>query len=88
MPQGIERRDGGVPANPAELFLTNGASQAVHFLTRLLVRDESDAILVPIPQYPLVPPPPPLTATPSSLMAPLFWEIRDAICELVRQIVE
>lgn len=52
--QGIERRDGGVKADPAELFLTNGASQAVHFLTRLLIRDESDALLVPIPQYPLV----------------------------------
>ena len=52
--QGIERRDGGVPADPANLFLTNGASQAVHFLMRLLLRDEHDAILVPIPQYPLV----------------------------------
>ena len=41
-------------ADPAELFLTNGASQGVHFLMRLLIRDESDALLVPIPQYPLV----------------------------------
>ena len=54
--QGIERRDGGVPADPAEIFLTNGASQAVHFLMRLLIRDERDAVLVPIPQYPLVRP--------------------------------
>ena len=52
--QGIERRDGGVPTDPAEIFLTNGASQAVHFLMRLLIRDERDAVLVPIPQYPLV----------------------------------
>lgn len=52
--QGITRRDGGVKADPAHLFLTNGASQAVHFMMRLLIRDESDAVLVPIPQYPLV----------------------------------
>lgn len=52
--QGIERRDGGVAADPGELFLTNGASQAVHFLMRLILRDEDDAVLVPIPQYPLV----------------------------------
>lgn len=52
--QGIESRDGGVAANPGKLFLTNGASQGVHFLMRLLLRNEDDAIMVPIPQYPLV----------------------------------
>jgi histidinol-phosphate/aromatic aminotransferase/cobyric acid decarboxylase-like protein len=50
--QGIERRD-GYPADPDDIYLSDGASQSVHALMRLLIRDERDAILVPIPQYPL-----------------------------------
>jgi hypothetical protein len=50
--QGIERRD-GFPADPEDIYLSDGASQSVHALMRLLIRDERDAILVPIPQYPL-----------------------------------
>ena len=50
--QGIEERD-GYPCNPDFLYLTDGASQGVHAMMRLLLRDEMDAILVPIPQYPL-----------------------------------
>lgn len=52
MVQGIEERD-GYPCNPDFLYLTDGASQGVHAMMRLLLRDEKDAILVPIPQYPL-----------------------------------
>jgi alanine transaminase len=49
----IARRDGGVPCDPDDLFLTDGASPAVHYAMEMLVRDEKDAFLVPIPQYPL-----------------------------------
>ncbi|KAK9817869.1 hypothetical protein WJX72_003409 [[Myrmecia] bisecta] len=49
---GIERRD-GYPAEKDQIFLTDGASQGVHSVMRMLLRDESDAILTPIPQYPL-----------------------------------
>ena len=50
--QGIERRD-GYPANPDNIYMSDGASQSVHAIMRALIRDEKDAILVPIPQYPL-----------------------------------
>ena len=50
--QGIERRD-GCPANPEHIFICDGASAGVHLMMRSLLRDESDAILTPIPQYPL-----------------------------------
>lgn len=50
--KGIERRD-GFPCNPDDLWLTDGASPAVHFLMRALLRNENDGVMVPIPQYPL-----------------------------------
>ena len=50
--QGIERRD-GYPADPDNIYMSDGASQSVHAIMRALIRDEKDAILVPIPQYPL-----------------------------------
>ncbi|XP_047327120.1 alanine aminotransferase 2-like [Impatiens glandulifera] len=49
---GIEERD-GFPADPNDIFLTDGASPAVHMMMQLLIRSESDGILCPIPQYPL-----------------------------------
>ncbi|KAK4365658.1 hypothetical protein RND71_013538 [Anisodus tanguticus] len=49
---GIEARD-GFPADPNDLFLTDGASPAVHMMMQLLIRSENDGILCPIPQYPL-----------------------------------
>lgn len=49
---GIEVRD-GFPANPNDLFLTDGASPAVHMMMQLLISSENDGILCPIPQYPL-----------------------------------
>jgi len=50
--QGISERD-GCPCEVDDLWLTDGASAAVNYLMRILIRDEKDAILVPIPQYPL-----------------------------------
>ncbi|CAD5195804.1 unnamed protein product [Musa acuminata subsp. malaccensis] len=49
---GIADRD-GFPANPDDIFLTDGASPAVHMMMQLLIRSEKDGILCPIPQYPL-----------------------------------
>ncbi|CAI0470825.1 unnamed protein product [Linum tenue] len=49
---GIEARD-GFPANPNDLFLTDGASPAVHMMMQLLIGSEKDGLLCPIPQYPL-----------------------------------
>ncbi|TYZ62524.1 hypothetical protein PybrP1_012706 [[Pythium] brassicae (nom. inval.)] len=48
----LERRDGH-PADPEDIFLTDGASPAVQNSLLALIRDGNDAILAPIPQYPL-----------------------------------
>ncbi|KAF9616164.1 hypothetical protein IFM89_028630 [Coptis chinensis] len=49
---GIAARD-GYPADPNDIFLTDGASPAVHMMMQLLIRSEKDGIFCPIPQYPL-----------------------------------
>lgn len=50
--EAVERRD-GFPCNPENLFLTDGASPCVHYILSMIIRDSSDAFMVPIPQYPL-----------------------------------
>lgn len=50
--EAIERRD-GYPCNYENIFLTDGASSGVHACMRIAIREKNDAILVPIPQYPL-----------------------------------
>ena len=54
----IDRRDGAdgghVPhSDPGQIFISNGASEAVRYVIDLLIDDESDGIMIPIPQYPL-----------------------------------
>ncbi|KAG7992158.1 hypothetical protein I3843_02G113800 [Carya illinoinensis] len=49
---GIQARD-GFPADPNDIFLTDGASPAVHMMMQLLIRSQEDGIFCPIPQYPL-----------------------------------
>ena len=49
----ITARDGHPVPNPDAIFLTDGASTGVKNIMTLLIRDESDAVLTPIPQYPL-----------------------------------
>lgn len=50
----IERRDGPmVQPNIDNIYLTNGASEGVRTAFKMLIRDKSDGIMVPIPQYPL-----------------------------------
>lgn len=48
----IARRD-GVKVQENDVFLTSGASDGVEHIMRMLLRSPSDAILIPIPQYPL-----------------------------------
>ena len=48
----ISSRD-SCPADPEHIFLTDGASPGVHYLMKTLLRSSADAVLVPIPQYPL-----------------------------------
>lgn len=48
----IAGRD-GFPCDPDMIYLTDGASPAVKLILNSLIRDASDGILCPIPQYPL-----------------------------------
>jgi len=48
----ISARD-GVASDPDAIFLTDGASKGVQSVLRILVADERDGIMIPIPQYPL-----------------------------------
>jgi len=48
----IQQRDGH-KADPANIFLTNGASSGVDTMLRLIIRGPNDGIMIPIPQYPL-----------------------------------
>jgi len=50
--KGIEARD-GYPCDVNTLFMTDGATPCVHSALKLLIRTKYDAILTPIPQYPL-----------------------------------
>jgi aspartate/methionine/tyrosine aminotransferase len=50
----IEKRDGpAVKANWNNIYTTNGASEGVRIAFKMLIRDQRDGIMVPIPQYPL-----------------------------------
>ena len=48
----ISRRD-GYSASPDDIFLTSGASSGVEFMLRTIIRTSDDALIIPIPQYPL-----------------------------------
>ncbi|XP_073515743.1 alanine aminotransferase 2 [Phyllobates terribilis] len=52
----IERRDGGVPADPDNVYLTTGASDGIASILKILVSGEGKSrtgVMIPIPQYPL-----------------------------------
>lgn len=49
----INRRDQLCDANTENIYLTNGASEAVRLSFASLIRNSNDGILIPIPQYPL-----------------------------------
>jgi len=48
----IEQRD-GYSCDPNNIFLTNGASTAIQMVLTALINSPSDAVLVPMPQYPI-----------------------------------
>ncbi|KAH8684427.1 mitochondrial putative alanine aminotransferase [Tricladium varicosporioides] len=48
----IEARD-GFPANPADIYLSAGASSGVNTLLHIICATPHTGVLVPIPQYPL-----------------------------------
>ena len=48
----IAKRDGH-PAYPGDIFLTNGASSAIQMVLTALIASDKDAIMIPIPQYPI-----------------------------------
>ncbi|KAF8809410.1 transaminase [Phlegmacium glaucopus] len=48
----IQERD-GYPSDPANIFLTGGASAGVSLLINMLISSPKAGILIPIPQYPL-----------------------------------
>jgi len=48
----IARRD-GIPADKDHIILTDGASKGVEAAIVALLRDRTDGIMIPIPQYPL-----------------------------------
>jgi len=50
----IDRRDGeNTAADPEQIFLTDGASDAVKRIMELLITGPQDGVMIPIPQYPL-----------------------------------
>uniref|UniRef100_A0A8D3DGS0 alanine transaminase n=1 Tax=Scophthalmus maximus TaxID=52904 RepID=A0A8D3DGS0_SCOMX len=52
----IERRDGGVPCDPDNIYLTTGASDGIVTMLKLLMCGEGAArtgVMISIPQYPL-----------------------------------
>ena len=48
----IAERD-GYPAYPGNIFLTNGASTAISMVLQGLLASNNDAVMIPIPQYPI-----------------------------------
>ncbi len=50
--QFITARDGHISL-PSNIFLTNGASSAIEFVLTGLIGGNRDAIMIPIPQYPI-----------------------------------
>ena len=51
--QFIEKRDGGVPSDPNQIFMTNGASQGIVSILSALISNEDCGVMIPNPQYPI-----------------------------------
>lgn len=52
----IARRDGGISANPDDIFLTTGASSGIKIVMEMLLTSSGEkpaGFMIPIPQYPL-----------------------------------
>jgi aspartate/methionine/tyrosine aminotransferase len=49
----IAGKDGVAPPSIDQLFLTEGASQGVHLAIQSMITNPHDAVMIPVPQYPL-----------------------------------
>lgn len=49
----IQNRDNGIPSYPGDIFITNGASSGIQSILTALIANDNDAIMIPIPQYPV-----------------------------------
>jgi alanine transaminase len=49
----MQNRDDGVPADPEDIFLTNGASAGIGMVLNALIANENCGVMLPIPQYPI-----------------------------------
>uniref|UniRef100_UPI00398E442F alanine aminotransferase 2 n=1 Tax=Pristiophorus japonicus TaxID=55135 RepID=UPI00398E442F len=52
----VETRDGGVPVDPDDIYITTGASDGITTIMKLLLNGEGrmrTGMMIPIPQYPL-----------------------------------
>jgi len=50
----LQRRDGQeVPADPENIFLSNGASASINQLLTAMISDSSCGVMIPTPQYPI-----------------------------------
>jgi aspartate/methionine/tyrosine aminotransferase len=49
----IKKRDNVSHCDAKDIYLTNGAGEGVKLVFNMLIRGPSDAIMIPIPQYPL-----------------------------------
>ncbi|XP_072306802.1 alanine aminotransferase 2-like [Eucyclogobius newberryi] len=52
----IEKRDGGIPSNPDNIYLSTGASDAIVTMLKLMICGEGagrTGVMISIPQYPL-----------------------------------
>lgn len=43
----------GFPADPDNVFISNGASECARMVLQAMIRGKTDGVMVPIPQYPL-----------------------------------
>jgi len=48
----VQKRD-GIPSDKDKIILTDGASKGVQSVLTLLLKNENDGVMIPIPQYPL-----------------------------------
>ena len=48
----LKERD-GIESNPEHIFITDGASSGIKMCLQMVITNEKDGIMIPIPQYPL-----------------------------------
>ncbi|GKT28458.1 Probable alanine aminotransferase, mitochondrial [Aduncisulcus paluster] len=48
----ISKRD-GYPAKPKDIYMCDGATPGIQMVLRIALREKTDGVMIPIPQYPL-----------------------------------